>query len=59
MHGQGKKLCINYIAKSLGFEFVNIMISLSIKEEDLLKNKNMKEFLNETILSKFLKKKLI
>lgn len=56
MHRQGKKLCINYIAKSLGFELINIMISQSTKEEILLKNKNMKELLNEKILSKVLKK---
>ena len=56
MHGQGKKLCINYITKSLGFEFISIMISQSTKEEIILKNKNMKELLNEKILSKVLKK---
>ena len=64
MPGQGKQLCINYIAELLGYEVVNIMISQSTKVEDLLgkniitkdKNKNIKVLLNETKLSKALKK---
>ena len=50
MPGQGKQLCINYIAELLGYEIINIMISQSTKVEDLLgkniitkeKNKNIK-----------------
>ena len=64
MPGQGKQLCINYIAELLGYEIINIMISQSTKVEDLLgkniitkdKNKNIKVILNETKLSKALKK---
>ena len=64
MPGQGKQLCINYISELLGYEVVNIMISQSTKVEDLLgkniitkdKNKNIKVILNETKLSKALKK---
>ena len=64
MPGQGKQLCINYISELLGYEIVNIMISQSTKVEDLLgknvitrdKNKNIKVILNETKLSKALKK---
>jgi MoxR-like ATPase len=64
MPGQGKQLCINYIAELLGYEVINIMISQSTKVEDLLgkniitkdKNKNIKVLLNETKLSKALKK---
>ena len=64
MPGQGKQLCINYISELLGYEVVNIMISQSTKVEDLLgkyiitkdKNKNIKIILNETKLSKALKK---
>jgi len=64
MPGQGKQLCINYIAELLGYEVINIMISQSTKVEDLLgkniitkdKNKNIKVILNETKLSKALKK---
>ena len=64
MPGQGKQLCINYISEFLGYEVVNIMISQSTKVEDLLgkniitrdKNRNIKVILNETKLSKALKK---
>ena len=64
MPGQGKQLCINYISEILGYEVINIMISQSTKVEDLLgknvitkdKNKNIKVILNETKLSKALKK---
>ena len=64
MPGQGKQTCINYISEMLGYEVVNIMISQSTKVEDLLgknvitkdKNKNIKVILNETKLSKALKK---
>ena len=64
MPGQGKQLCINYIAESLGYEVVNIIISQWTKVEDLLgkniitkdKYKNIKVLLNETRLSKALKK---
>ena len=61
---EGKQLYINYISELLGYEVVNIMISQSTKVEDLLgkniitkdKNKNIKVILNETKLSKALKK---
>ncbi len=64
MLGQGKQLCINYTSELLSYEVVNIMISQSTKVEDLLgkniitkdKNKNIKVILNETKLSKALKK---
>ena len=63
--GQGKHLCINYVADLLDYEIINIMISQTTNVEDLIgkkiitkdKNKNLKVISYETKLFKTLKNK--